>query len=225
MKGPFFTVLIDTYNYGQYVEEAVSSALAQDFPREEREILVVDDGSTDDTAARLRKFGNTIHYLHKPNGGQASAFNYGFEHARGEVVAFLDADDVCLPEKLGRVHQAFEQNPAAGMVYHQLHWWDGANEAGADRNFRSGFRAHTGEPQGAAAISHGKHIVPRVPARGAREIVADTGDAAFAGRCVFDGADHFYCALGCRDGVPGKLPAAGNESVSNKRGEVFGRAH
>ena len=58
MKAPYFSVLIDTYNYGHYVEEAVASALAQDFPPGEREILVVDDGSTDDTAARLRKFGN-----------------------------------------------------------------------------------------------------------------------------------------------------------------------
>jgi glycosyltransferase involved in cell wall biosynthesis len=135
MKAPFFTVLIDTYNYGHYVEEAVSSVLAQDFPPEEREILVVDDGSTDDTAARLRKFGNAIRYLQKPNGGQASAFNFGFERARGEVVALLDADDVWLPEKLRRVHEAFQQNPAAGMVYHRLYWWDGANETAADRYF------------------------------------------------------------------------------------------
>lgn len=135
MKTPFFTVLIDAYNYGQYVEEAVASALGQDFPPEEREVLVVDDGSTDDTAARLRKFGNAICYLHKPNGGQASAFNYGFAHARGEVVALLDADDVWLPEKLARVYEAFRCEPATGMVYHPLFWWDGANETNADRCF------------------------------------------------------------------------------------------
>jgi len=57
MKAPFFTVLIDAYNYGEYIEEAVASALAQDFPPEEREILVVDDGSTDDTHERLRNTG------------------------------------------------------------------------------------------------------------------------------------------------------------------------
>jgi glycosyltransferase involved in cell wall biosynthesis len=62
MKAPYFSVLIDAYNYGQYVEEAVTSVLAQDCPAGEREILVVDDGSTDDTAARLRKFGNAIRY-------------------------------------------------------------------------------------------------------------------------------------------------------------------
>lgn len=135
MKTPFFTVLIDAHNYGQYVEEAVSSALEQHLPPEEREVLVVDDGSTDDTAARLRKFGNAIRYLHKPNGGQASAFNYGFAHARGEVVALLDADDVWLPGKLARVYEAFQCEPATGMVYHPLFWWDGANETNADRCF------------------------------------------------------------------------------------------
>jgi len=92
MKAPFFTVLIDTYNYGEFIEEAVSTVLAQDFPPEQREILVVDDGSTDDTQERLWKFGEAIRYLRKPNGGQASAFNFGFEHARGKVIALLDAD-------------------------------------------------------------------------------------------------------------------------------------
>ena len=73
--------------------------------------------------------------MQKPNGGQASAFNLGFEHARGEVIALLDADDVWLPEKLRYVYQAFQQNPAAGMLYHRLYWWDGANETAADRYF------------------------------------------------------------------------------------------
>ncbi|HET8923504.1 MAG TPA: glycosyltransferase family 2 protein [Candidatus Acidoferrum sp.] len=135
MKAPFFTVLIDAYNYGQYIEEAVSSVLAQDFPTEEREILVVDDGSTDDTQERLKKFGSAIRYLHKPNGGQASAFNYGFEHARGEAIALLDADDAWLPGKLRRVHEVFKQNPPAGMIYHPMHWWDGANKTTEDRHF------------------------------------------------------------------------------------------
>jgi len=135
MRAPYFSVLIDTYNYGQYVEEAVSSVLAQDFPPEEREILVVDDGSTDDTTARLRKFGNAIRYLYKSNGGQASAFNYGFANARGEVVALLDADDVWLPEKLSRLSEVFERNPDTGMAYHRLFWCDGANAAEADRYF------------------------------------------------------------------------------------------
>ena len=135
MKAPYFTVLIDAYNYGRYVEEAVSSVLEQDFPREEREILVVDDGSTDDTAARLRKFRNAIRYIYKSNGGQASAFNCGFANARGEVIALLDADDVWLPERLSRIYETFWRNPSAGMTYHRLYWWDGANAAEPDRYF------------------------------------------------------------------------------------------
>ncbi len=135
MSAPFFTVLIDTFNYGQYVEEAVASALAQDFPPEEREILVVDDGSTDDTEVRLRKFGDAIRVLRKPNGGQASAFNCGFEHARGEVIALLDADDVWLPEKLGRIYEEFERNPDAGMIYHRMYLWSGAREIADDSYF------------------------------------------------------------------------------------------
>jgi len=135
MKAPFFTVLIDTYNYGQYIEEAVQSVLAQNFPAEEREILVVDDGSTDDTAERLKKYGDAIRYLRKTNGGQASAFNFGFELARGEVIALLDADDVWLPDKLGRVYEAFERNPAAGMVYHRVHLWKSTGELSEDSYF------------------------------------------------------------------------------------------
>src|SRR6266436_5314268 len=97
MRAPFFSVLIDTYNYGEYIEEAVSSALAQDFPAEQREILVVDDGSTDDTQERLRKFGETIRYSRKANGGEASAFNFCFGARTGgpaRVVAISDGGHV-----------------------------------------------------------------------------------------------------------------------------------
>ena len=135
MKAPFFTVLIDTYNHGEFVEDAVSSVLAQDFPAEEREILVVDDGSTDDTEERLRKFGEKIRYLRKKNGGQASAFNFGLEHARGDVIALLDGDDVWLPEKLRRVYEEFQAYPAAGMVYHRVHLWNGVADISEDSYF------------------------------------------------------------------------------------------
>ena len=137
MKSPFFTVLIDAYNYGQYIEEAVASALGQNFPAEEREILVVDDGSTDDTEERLHKFGGAIRYFKKTNGGQASAFNYGFEQARGQVIALLDADDVWLADKLGHVYEAFERHPSAGMVYHRVHLWDGTHDISEDTYFIS----------------------------------------------------------------------------------------
>src|SRR2546428_8169406 len=114
MKAPFFTVLIDTYNYGEFIEEAVSSVLGQDFPAEQREILVVDDGSIDDTRERLQKYGGEILYLRKQNGGQASAFHFWFEHARGKVIPLLDADDAWLPGKVGRGYAEIERPPTAG---------------------------------------------------------------------------------------------------------------
>ena len=127
MAAPLFSVLIDSFNYGKYIEEAVRSVLQQDFPSEEMEILVIDDGSTDDTEKRLEKFGDAIRYLKKANGGQASAFNVGLQNARGEFIAMLDADDLWFPNKLSRTHQAFVMHPDAGMVYHRLyHWMDGA---------------------------------------------------------------------------------------------------
>jgi glycosyltransferase involved in cell wall biosynthesis len=114
------TVLIDTYNYGHFIEEAIDSVLAQDFPPEVMEILVVDDGSTDDTAERVRKYGNRIQYSYKPNGGQASGLNFGIARAHGEIIAFLDGDDYWLPGKLQRVVAEFEKHPEAGMIYHNF---------------------------------------------------------------------------------------------------------
>src|SRR6266480_2874239 len=103
MCTPLISVLIDTYNYGRYIEQAIDSVLAQDLPTAEREILVVDDGSTDDTPERIRKYGTAINYLRKRNAGQASAFNFGLTRARGKIVALLDADDYWLPGKLSRL--------------------------------------------------------------------------------------------------------------------------
>jgi glycosyltransferase involved in cell wall biosynthesis len=115
---PAITVLIDSYNYGRYVEAAIDSVLVQDFPQDQVEILVVDDGSTDDTRERVAKYGERVRYLWKENGGQASAFNLGFAEARGEIIATLDGDDYFLPGKLRRVAEEFEKDRDAGMVYH-----------------------------------------------------------------------------------------------------------
>jgi glycosyltransferase involved in cell wall biosynthesis len=128
MTTPLISVLIDTYNYGQFIEEAINSVLAQDFPAERMEILVVDDGSTDDTPERVKKYGDRIVYLRKPNGGQASAFNFGLARAQAEIVAFLDADDYWFPGKLQRIAAEFEKNPQAGMVYHNLCRRDSSGE-------------------------------------------------------------------------------------------------
>ena len=119
MSTPFVSVLIDTYNHERFIEEAVSSVLAQDFPAA-REILVVDDGSTDRTPELLGKFSTQIRVLRKPNGGQASAFNHGIPQCRGEIIAFLDGDDWWAPNKLLAVVEAFSSHPAVGLVGHSI---------------------------------------------------------------------------------------------------------
>src|SRR5713101_73867 len=97
MAKPFVSVLIDTYNHERFIEQAVVSALEQDFPSCEREIIVVDDGSTDLTPDLVRKCEPQVRLLRKENGGQASALNAGIPECRGEIVAFLDGDDWWAP--------------------------------------------------------------------------------------------------------------------------------
>lgn len=122
-RPPLLTVLITTYNYGRFIGEAIDSVLAQDYAQERVQIVVVDDGSTDDTADQVKKYGERVEYFYQANRGQASALNLGIDRARGEILALLDADDLFLPGKLARVAEAFEQNPDAGMVYHRLQEW------------------------------------------------------------------------------------------------------
>jgi len=135
MTSPIVTVLIDTYNYGRFIEEAIDSVLAQDFPAAQMEVLVVDDGSTDDTAERVRKYGSRVQYFYKTNGGQGSAFNWGLRKSKGEIVALLDADDYWLPGKLRRVVEEFDRHPEAGMVYHRLEQFDMRRGTRSDGSF------------------------------------------------------------------------------------------
>jgi len=121
---PQVSVLIDTFNYGRFIGEAIESVVSQDFPEERVEILVIDDGSTDDTAERVKRYAPRVQYFYKANGGQASAFNFGMERARGEIIAFLDADDTFLPGKLRRIVEEFEKAPQVGLIHHRLREMD-----------------------------------------------------------------------------------------------------
>jgi glycosyltransferase involved in cell wall biosynthesis len=85
------SIIINNYNYGRFLREAIESALAQSYAF--REVIVVDDGSTDDSPDIVRSYGDRIQSILKENGGQASAMNRGCEIAKGEVVFFLDSDD------------------------------------------------------------------------------------------------------------------------------------
>lgn len=117
---PAITVLIDTYNHERFIEEAIVSALEQDFPRNDVEIIIVDDGSTDRTAEIVAKFEPRVRVIRKANGGQASAFNAGIPEAHGEIIAFLDGDDWWAPNKLSSVTQAMSADPSVGIVGHGI---------------------------------------------------------------------------------------------------------
>jgi glycosyltransferase involved in cell wall biosynthesis len=118
---PRVSVLIDTYNHERFIERAIASVLEQDVPLDDVEILVVDDGSTDRTLDIVRQFEPRVRLIRKPNGGQASAFNAGFSHALGSIIATLDGDDWWAKQKLRRVLETLEANPTIGIVGHGLY--------------------------------------------------------------------------------------------------------
>jgi len=109
------STVITSYNKGPYLAEAIDSALAQDYPRQE--VLVIDDGSTDNTHEVAESYGDRIRYIRQENMGQPTAKNRGIREARGEFVAFLDGDDRWRPGKLSKQVEYFGRNPALGLVY------------------------------------------------------------------------------------------------------------
>lgn len=132
------SILINNYNYGRFLGDAIRSALAQSYAH--TEIIVVDDGSTDNSLEIARSFGNQVRLIAKENGGQASAFNAGFAASRGEIICLLDADDVFLPGKVERVVEVFAQNPDAGWCFENLKLFrDSENKSWPrDRRFAAG---------------------------------------------------------------------------------------
>jgi glycosyltransferase involved in cell wall biosynthesis len=116
----YASVLIDTYNHERFIEQAIVSVLEQDFSASEREIIVVDDGSTDRTPEIVRKFEPRVRLLRKENGGQASAFNAGIPECKGEIIAFLDGDDWWAPGKLRRIAGVFAKEVTVGFVGHGI---------------------------------------------------------------------------------------------------------
>ena len=113
--GPLVSVIIPSYNAARYVAEAVASALAQTY--QPLEIILINDGSTDDTEEVLLPYVGKMRYFYQPNRGLSATRNRAIALARGELIAFLDADDVWLPEKLARQVDCLTQNPRIGLVH------------------------------------------------------------------------------------------------------------
>lgn len=111
---PFFSIVIPTFNRARLLGQALESVFAQEFT--DYEVIVVDDGSTDDTQAELARYGERVRVLRQENQGQGAARNLGIEHARGSYVVFLDSDDVWFPWTLAVWRQAIQMYSGPSVV-------------------------------------------------------------------------------------------------------------
>jgi glycosyltransferase involved in cell wall biosynthesis len=113
-REPLASVVVNNYDYARFLGEAIDSALTQTYPHVE--VVVVDDGSTDDSRDVIQRYGDRIVPVFKPNGGMASAYNAGLEASRGSAIFMLDADDVFLPELVATAV------PLLGEGAVKVHW-------------------------------------------------------------------------------------------------------
>ena len=119
-QAPEVSVVVAAYNMGRYVEAAVQSVLEQSMS--DLEVIVVDDGSTDDTAVVVESFVDNprVHLIRQENAGQPRAKNAGLRKARGRFIAFCDADDLWVRDKLEKQLPIFGSDPQVGVVYSQV---------------------------------------------------------------------------------------------------------
>ncbi len=108
-KSPTVSVIIATYNRATMVKEAIESVLKQTY--RDFEIIVVDDGSTDNTRKTVTALSDKIVYVYQQNRGRSNARNHGISLTRGKYIAFLDSDDLFLPDKLAKQFEAMEKRP------------------------------------------------------------------------------------------------------------------
>jgi glycosyltransferase involved in cell wall biosynthesis len=147
---PLVSILVNNYNYGRFVAAAIDSALSQTY--DNIEVIVVDDGSVDESREILSRYAGRVRLLAKENGGQASAFNAGFAASRGEIICFLDSDDCYLPDKVSSVVEIFNRQPQAGWCFHRL----GQFGEGIKPNLPIRVRSRFGLSDGRRATAAGK---------------------------------------------------------------------
>ena len=105
---PLTSIIINNYNYGRFLPDAIESALNQTY--QPIEVIVVDDGSTDNSRSVIADYGEQIISLCKDNGGMASAFNAGFALSQGKFICFLDSDDILLPNAIERAIEKMDNS-------------------------------------------------------------------------------------------------------------------
>lgn len=126
MDNPLVSIVINNYNYARFLQEAIDSALNQTYPHVE--VVVVDDGSTDNSQDIIKSYGDKIVPVLKTNGGQASAFNAGFAASRGDIICLLDSDDMFVPTKVAEIVTIFRSYQDVGWCYHLLQLIDANTE-------------------------------------------------------------------------------------------------
>jgi len=115
-EAPLVSVIIPTFNRADLLRQSVESVVGQELTGPPAEVIVIDDGSTDDTRARVELLNPRVLYVFQDNAGLAAARNHGLRRARGELVLFLDSDDFLLPGALTELLECFEACPALGAV-------------------------------------------------------------------------------------------------------------
>jgi glycosyltransferase involved in cell wall biosynthesis len=115
VSGPQVTIVTPSYNQGEFIRATIESVLSQDYPH--LEYIVMDGGSTDSTAAIVAEYAGRLTWLSEKDRGQSHAINKGFKMAKGDIVAWLNSDDILLPGAVTRAVRAFEEAPLAGAIY------------------------------------------------------------------------------------------------------------
>ncbi len=126
IDNPLVTIVIPAYNGARYLRQAVDSLLRQDYPR--IELVVLDDGSGDDTRAILEAYDGRFHWESHPNMGQSATLNKGWHLAKGEILAYLSVDDLLYPQAVSQAVTALTAHPQAPVVYGD---YDLIDEAGS----------------------------------------------------------------------------------------------
>jgi glycosyltransferase involved in cell wall biosynthesis len=122
---PLVSIIIGNYNYDRFVGKAIDSALKQTY--ENVEVIVVDDGSQDKSREVITQYVNQIIPIFKENGGQPSNYNAGFAQSKGEIICFLDSDDIFVPEKIEKVVKIFKSSEEIGWCFHSMQLIDEDN--------------------------------------------------------------------------------------------------
>src|SRR5262249_49927925 len=115
---PRVSVIIPTFNCARFLRQAINSALSQTYT--DHEIIVVDDGSTDETGDLIAQYGSKVVYLYQSNGGVSSARNLALSKSSGELIAYLDADDMWYPQKLEKQVAFLDAHKECGLVHSEV---------------------------------------------------------------------------------------------------------